>query len=292
MGLRTQRAALWIARRYPAEWRRRYGADLENYLEERGARLVDLGGLIGGLVDAHVQVMTWKDWWPTMNRHLTRGLLLSAVALVLLLVDSASLVKASEDGSVATLTRHDPLAWLGLGTVVLSACLAVVVVAAGSGRAVWLVARRLVADSDVKGVVALLAPIALGAALFAELLFVASHVAGHQALSVVVLALSGVLAVSASLWCLGEALRRAEVEAVPARPARPAAATLAVLALLGLVGEAVWASRVATLPAWSHLIGVVSLSMPLTLGVTAACGVCALLLALASRQEIAHGAVG
>jgi hypothetical protein len=289
MGLRTQRAGVWIAQHYPADWRRRYGADLEDYLEQRQARFIDLAGLIGGLVDAQVQVLSWRDWWPTMNRHLTRGLLLSGVAAVLLLVESGGLVKASEDGPVAALTHHDAVAALGLGTVVVSACLALLVVAVGSGQSLWLVARRLVAKSDVRGLAALLSPVALGAVLFAELLVVAGHVDGHQPLSVVVLALSGVLAAGASLWCLSYAVRRAEVEALPTRTARPAAAMLAFLATLGLAGEAVWASRVASLPSWAQSIGFVSLSMPITLFVTAAFGVGALLLALTSRHELAHG---
>ena len=290
MGLSTRRVGFWIAQRYPEDWRRRHGADLDGYLDVRGIRARDVAGLFFGLLDAHVQMLTWKGWWPTMNRHVTRGLVLSAAAVVLLLVESGSVVKASEDGAVATLTQVDLVARLGLVTVVAAASLGAVAVVLGYAGVVSSVVRRLSADADATGLAALMAPVFIGAGLLAELLLIANFVDGHRAVSVAVLATSGLLGVAVSLWCLATALRRAELQAVPARPAVPAAGFLALLVVVGLLGEALWASRVATLPAWSHLTGVISMPMPSTVIATAACSVVALALAVRSRREITAGA--
>ncbi len=261
---RTLGIGLGIARLYPAAWRAKYGADMDDFLHHRGVRVVDLPNLALGLVDAHIHVLTGKVRWPTMTPSGRRGLTLLLTAWALLAMAGIALVKASEDGAVGHLARSDGPTRLSLLGLSIAGLLSAAVMFISGSRLVVDTVRRLTQQRDWVGIGLLVTPAVLGlvmAAVTVGLAHALDNVAGRTAWVVAWVA-CGFVAAAASIWTLVAAARRAEPPAASVQRVVPGAVTLGFVAVLALAAELVWSERLTTLGSgWNSLDGV--LGVPL-----------------------------
>lgn len=82
------------------------------------------------------------------------------------------------------------------------------------------------------------------------------------------------------------ALKRGNLSSRETQPAVPGAVMLALLALLTLAAEVAWLARLTTIKHWTHLSGVLGLSLPWSAVITVGTTVLSIMLTITAARMI------
>ena len=285
---RLARLARLLVRSYPTAWRARYGEDMAEFLVRRSVRASDLPNLAFGAVNAYIQVLAWKVGWPELSSHARRGVVSLLAGWFLLSVAGAAVIKASEDGPVSTLVTTDQAAHVSLIVIGVAGLLGLGSMLLSAVRPLTAVLWRFRETRDWRGFALVSAPVGLAAAYVLATLGLPQQidVSGRPHLWVGLWVSAGLACVAVSLACGSAALKRGNLSSRETQPAVPGAVMLALLALLTLAAEAAWLARLTTIKHWTHLSGVLGLSLPWSAVITVGTTVLSIMLTITAARMI------
>jgi hypothetical protein len=215
----------------------------------------------------------------------------------MLAIVGAAVMKASEDGPVAHLTRTDGAARLGVTGSTVAAVLSGIVLLASGWRLLIATVRRLGEERDWVGFGLLVLPLVLVVALMAEIVALAHNVdhLSDPDLWVAGWAASGVVAVVGSVWAVTKAVEYANPSTAPMQLVVPGAIALGVVAALALAAETLWLTRLTTLGTdWARMDGLFGVPLgwaaAVVIGATIAAGLLAALAATVINRALRAGA--